>query len=203
MTRNQIDWQNMLISGRRQTEDARHNLATETELIRSNKRREYLNAKEIGVKADNLEEAIRHNKMSEYLDDFKNNEIKRHNQMAEAKDNLQVQLQHLDRAEANRINESFNDLNVAQRDMERIENARHNKRVEDTQVIQVSNNYRVALRNLAAELRKVGVMEDKKDSEIGLNKARTVDSYAGAFKSGTSGVKDIFQMFTMGGNLIK
>lgn len=174
MTRNQIDWQNMLISGRRHKEDARHNLATETELNRSNLAREYLSEQEIEVKRRSLNESIRHNRIGEWLEKFKADETKRHNEMDETRNMLNVQLQHMDRAEANSITRAFNELSLATRELERLDKMYLGTKELDIKDRQVVNNYQVALKNWENEVRKT-------DIQKGLSTSQKVANYGRAY----------------------
>lgn len=194
MTRNQIDWQNMLISGKRQSEDARHNLATEFETKRSNLAREYLTGDEIRVKRDNLEEAMRHNKVSEWLDDFRNQEAKRHNQVDEARDMLNVSLQHLDRAEANRVNDSFNQLTAATRELERVDKKANMEANVSISYDKVLKDYRIALKNWENNAARL-----KLDQEmLPYSKWATGTQ---AFGNVARGIKDVAGLFTVFGGL--
>lgn len=154
MTRNQIDWQNMLISGKRQSEEARHNLVSEKELNRSNLAREFLSQQEVENKINQLQESIRHNKQAEWLQDFKNREDVRHNQVAETNAALQVAYTHMDNAAKNEIQKSWNQVMSSINTLELMEKQRHNKSTEELSSTDLSlkeqrnvDDYNVAMRN--------------------------------------------------------
>lgn len=183
MTRNQIDWQNMLISGQRQKEDVRHNVASEIEARRSNLAKEKLTSKDLANKQKSLDEAIRHNQVSEWLDNFRNTETQRHNQMDELRNELNVQLQHADRAQTNAINKAFNDISAATRELERMDKRENMENTVDIARDKIVNDYNLALANLRNEVNKTEISASKAPSEISRNKGDTFRSYASGAQS--------------------
>lgn len=197
MTRNQIDWQNMLISGHRQKEEARHNIVTETELRRSNLAREDLTQQEIENKINVLKESQRSNRMNEWLTDFRNQETKRHNEMSEMNDALNIAYQHMDRQAVNAVQKSYNDLSLAIRDLERSDKlylGKANLDVEDNKRI---NNYEVALKNLEATWAKYNLDAALNDARLSNIKADTFGKYAKGGRDIAGGVKDVAGIFSL------
>lgn len=155
MTRNQIDWQNMLIAKSRASEEARHNLVNErlqsdaqSEARRSNMARESIQLKQADTEFAKLQEAIRNNDVVNYLNRLRNDETVRSNLANEANQRLNISTTHLDRAEANKITKDWNQVQKSIKNLELLTNKNLKKQELLNQAEKIANDYEIAKGNL-------------------------------------------------------
>lgn len=201
MTRNQIDWQNMLISGRKQSEDARHNRIFETETQRANKARENLSRLEIGVKQGTLEEAIRHNRVDEWLADFRNEEQKRHNQISEANELIKANIISSDTRRGQDVQKSLGILTNATRKLELLEKTWNDFRGTNNQKNKILKDYDIAKKNYNLALSKFGLDKEKLPYEKWEKGTQAFSNIGSGIGRITESVKDVAGLFSMFGSI--